>query len=77
MTEIMIAYETAKNFPSGIGGFFGSILGGIFTAWYLRKVLLQYLQRTLANEQEIQKLKDRADEQDQTIILIKSHVGMK
>lgn len=28
MIELTTAFEIAKNFPSGIGGFFGSIVGG-------------------------------------------------
>ena len=70
MIELTTAFEIAKNFPSGIGGFFGSIVGGIITAFYLRKMLLQYLERTLKNEKDIQELKNE-------IVIIKARVGIK
>lgn len=70
MIELTTAFEIAKNFPSGIGGFFGSIVGGIITAFYLRKMLLQYLERTVKNEERIKNVEDE-------LIIIKAHVGLK
>ena len=70
MLEIAAAYELAKSFPQGIGGFFGSIVGGLITAWYLRKMLMSYLDRTF-------KLEKRVDKHEKEIKKIKAHLGLK
>lgn len=70
MIELTAAYELAKTFPQGIGGFFGSIAGGVITALYLRKMLINYLERTL-------KLEKRVDSHEKAIKEIKAHLGLK
>lgn len=69
MLEVTTAFEIAKNFPSGIGGFFGAIIGGLVTAYYLRKMLLGYLERTLNLEKKV-------EEHGVAIELIKDHLGI-
>lgn len=70
MTDLLYAFEIAKNFPSGVGGFFGSVIGGIITAFYLRKMLINYLERTV-------KLEKVVEEHGEDIKLIKAHIGLK
>lgn len=70
MTELATAFEIARNFPSGIGGFFGSIIGGLITAFYLRNMLINYLERTVKNEQDIKEIKNE-------LIIMKARVGIK
>lgn len=69
MIELTTAYELAKNFPSGVGGFFGSIVGGVITAVYLRRMLVQYLEKTLKIEKQV-------DKHENEILKIKAHLGI-
>lgn len=76
MIELTTAFELAKNFPSGIGGFFGSIVGGVITAIYLRNMLVKYLEKTLKIEKQVDVHEKQINKHDNEILKIKAHLGI-